>query len=203
LLELARRRAEARQRAFTAESSRRALAVYQLQLQSEYPLPDAASNAVNDPTSVGGRPASASQTGVPAAPGAGPRGWETKIKRLRMTKWEAILAVAASATALLVAGLAITSFHSHPAPSAKQAASTQPGRVNLQAPQPKPPSPSRPSPVVHKVKPRPVRHKIQPKPQPRDQVLVARDVVVRHFPTPKPTPTPQTTGWKHFSDLSH
>lgn len=203
LLELARRRAEARQRAFSAESSRRALAVYLLQLESEHPFRDEALNAVNDSASVGGRPASASQTAVPGAPDVGARGWETKIKRLRMTKWEALAAAAASATALFVAGLAIASLHSHSAPSAKQDVSAQPRGGNLQGLQPKPRLPHRPSPAVGKSKPRPVEHKVRPKPQRRDQVLIARDVVIRHFPTPKPTPTPQATGWKHFSDLSH
>jgi len=207
LLELARRRAGARQRAVTAESSRRALAVYLLQLQSEYPLPDAALDAVTDPASVGGPPASASRTGVPGAPDVGARGWETKIKRLRMTKREALLAAAASATALFVAGLAIASFHSLPALSPKPDVPAQSSSVNLHGPQPKPPSPSRPSPAVGKTKPRPAKARqahpnVRPKPQPRDQVLVARDVVIRHFPTPKPTPSPQTNGWKHFSDLN-
>lgn len=185
LMELARRRAEARQRAFTAESSRRALAVYLLQLQSEYPLPDAVLESATDPASATGS------------------AWQTKIKRLHMTKWEALLAAAASATALFVAGLAVASFRSRPTPSAKPDVSLQSSGVNLQGPQQKPSSPSRPSPAQRNTKPRPVKHKVRPKPQPMDRDLIARDVVVRHFPTPKPTPSPQTNGWKHFSDLSH
>src|SRR5215472_6392178 len=103
---------------------------------------------------------------------------------------------------LMLAGLAIASFHSHQAASAKPDVSAQSGGVNMKGPQPKPHSPHRPG-RVGKAKPRPVEHKVRPKPQQRDQVLIARDVVIRHFPTPKPTPTPQATGWKHFSDLSH
>jgi len=194
LLELARRRAEARQRALTLESSRRALAAYLLQLQRQYPdlLPGAQSDAGAQPASVVGSPA-------PPSP--------TQTRRLHMTKWEALLALAASATAMFVAGLAVASFHSRPAnPIAKPGVTSQSGG-GMQASQPKPASPQRPSPAARKTTPQrpaqaPSRAR-QPKPEPGDRELVARDVVVRHFPVARPTPTPQTTGWKHFSDLSH
>ncbi len=193
LLELIRRRAEAHQNAAVLESSRRALSAYLLQLQREYPeaLPGTESNAA-----------------LAAEPPV--RGLRARIRRLRLKKWEAVVAGVVSAIALFVAGLALASFHSRPAPSTNPRA-TMPssGGVTLQGAQPKP-APARPSPTVRKTAirkttPKPAmqaRH-IQRGTTQRNQDGAANDVVVRHFATPKPTPPTQTAGWKHFSDTSN
>jgi len=188
-LELERRRAEVRQRALTVENARRALAAYLLQWRREYPdiLPDA---------------------GSPSAPTA-VRAAHGKTWRLRISKGEAALAVAVSATALFVAGLAVASFHSQPVPAAKPQVAQQPSGVSLPEPQAKPPSPQRPSPATRDAAtPQPASARVthhqvaHRKRDSRSEDLVARDVVIRHFKAAKPTPTPQT-GWKHFSDLNH
>ncbi len=128
---------------------------------------------------------------------------------MRVNKWEAVLAGVVSAIALFVAGLAVASFHSRPALDANGGITLHSGGVTLPAPQPKATA-ARPSPAVRKTTPKaaaqaratrrtaPARRLPQ-----RNQDLVARDVVVRHFAAPKSAPPPQTEGWKHFSDESN
>jgi hypothetical protein len=189
-LELEHRRAEVRQHALTVENARRALAAYLLQLQREYPdiLPDAGSQSAT--------------TAVRAAQG------KTWRLRINIMKGEAALAVAVSATALFVAGIAVASFHSRPAPAAKPQVAGQPSDIRLPEPQAKPPSLQRPSPATRNAatrRPAPARganHEGAHRKHHSRSDLVASDVVVRHFKSAKPTPTPQT-GWKHFSDLNH
>ena len=195
LLELTRRRAEAQQHAVELESARRAAAAYLLQLQREYPdaLPDSRRRLTGPGPAEG------------AAPDAGPpaRAWRMKIRRIHTRRWEAVLAGVASAAALFVIGLAVASFHSRPAGSGSRGVTVQSGGVTLHGAQAKPASPARPSPAVRTATQKPAAaraHQIQRKLPQRNQDAVANDVVVRHFPAPKPA---QQDGWKHFSDLSN
>lgn len=181
LLELTRRRAEAARQAAALEGLRRAAAVV-LQWQHESAqVPDSGRMRapVNEPSDV-------------------------KILRIRWRKWEAALAGAVAAAALFVAGLAVASFHSRPMLSANRDVALPSGGVTPQALQAKP-APARTSPVLRKTTPKPAARarQVQHKAPQRKQEMVASDVVVRRFATPKPTPHTQADGWKHFSDTSN
>jgi hypothetical protein len=198
LLDLTRRRAESQQRLLELKAGRKVLDAY-LQLQRAYP--DGASEA-----QVPARSASAQAAAPVAEPSAG--GWKMRTWRIPLRTRQALLACLASAGALFVIGLTVSAFHSRQALSNAHGASLQSGGVTLQGPPPKPASPTRPSPAVRKAMPKPAiqvrktqAHKTQPKVSQRNQDLVASDVVVRHSPPPKPTPSTQANGWKHFSDM--
>lgn len=197
LLNLTCRRAEARQHALELKAGRKAVAAYLQRLQQEDPdaFADARSPSLHDAD--------------PVAQSSAFR-WRRKVKRIRFRKWEASVVGAVLASALLGIGLAVASFHARPTLSANRGYTLQPAAVAPQKPTPKPASPPRPSPAVHKATPNPAAQarRTQPKTTPpkapqRNQDLLARDVVVRHFPAPKPTPHTQSDGWKHFSDMSN
>ncbi len=196
LLNLTCRRADAQRHALELKAGRQAVAAYLRRLQQEDP--DAFANAH-------------SPVFPDAAPVTKPSSFSwTMVKRIRFRKWEAALAGAVFASALLGIGLAVASFHARPTLSANRGVTLQPATVAPQNPAPKPVSPQRPSPAVHKITLKPAAQArrtqpktTQPKPPQRNQDLLARDVVVRHFPPPKPTPHTQADGWKHFSDISN
>jgi hypothetical protein len=194
LLELTRQRAEAQQRALELVAERKAMAAYLRQLKREAP------HAFLD---VGRQWPTAEDAASAIEPPASP--WQVKIKRVHSRKWEAVFAGLLSASALFVIGLAVAAFHSHPDSSADRGATVQTG-VALQGAQTKPASATRPSAALRKTTQeastaRKLRNHRQ-LPQ-RNQDLVANDVVVRHFPAPKPTPHTQADGWKHFSDMDN
>jgi hypothetical protein len=192
LLALMCRRAEAQQHALELKAGRKAVAAYLLRLQREEPsaFADALSPSTRDADPV-------------AKPSA--FGWKMEARRIRARKWEAAVAVTLLAGALLGIGLAVASFRARPALSANRGDTLQPAAVAPQKAGPNPASPPRPSPAVRKVTPKPAAQarRIQPKAPQRSQGLLARDVVVRRFPAPKPTPHTQTDGWKHFSDMEN
>jgi hypothetical protein len=194
LLDLTRRRAEAQQHALELKAGRTVVSAYLLRLQQAAlePAPDA--------------PPLSSQ---PAAPliKSPVLNWKEKTKRIRLRKWEAVVAGTALAGGLIGLGLA-AAFHSRPTLSANRGAvlAPAPATVTPQKPAPKPASPTRPSPAVRKVAAKPAvqAHRMPAKiPPQRSQDLVARDVTVRRVPPPKPTPRVQADGWKHFSDMSN
>jgi hypothetical protein len=195
LLELTRQRAEAQKRALELASERRDMAAYLLQLQREVP------HAFLDVR----RQWPSAQDAAPATEPPS-RAWRLKIRRIHLRKWEAVFAGLLSAIALFVIGLAVASFHSRPAQSATRGATVQTGGVTLQGPQPKSASLERPSPALRKTTQKSAAARARQSPrrlQQRNQDLDANDVVVRHFPAPKPTPRTQADGWKHFSDMDN
>jgi hypothetical protein len=195
LLELTRQRAEAQQHALEVAAERRAMAAYLLQLQQA--APHAFRNVTRQwPSAEDAAPA----TEPPA------RVWRVKIRRVQLRKWEAVFAGLLSASALFVIGLTVASFHSRPAQSANRGATLQTGGVTLHGVPPKSPPPVRPSPGVRKTAQKATTaraHQTQRHLPQRNQDLVGNDVVVRHFPVPKPTPRTQANGWKHFSDMNN
>ncbi len=195
LFELTRHRADVQQRALELAAKRGAMAAYLLQLQQEVP------HAFLDVR----RQWSAAEGAAPATePPA--RAWRVKIRRIHLRQWEAAFAGLLSASALFVLGLAVAAFHSRPAQSANRGATVQTGGVTLQGARPNSALPVRPSPRTPKSTQKPstarARQTQRRLPQ-RNQDLVANDVVVRHFPPPKPTPRTQANGWKHFSDMQN
>jgi hypothetical protein len=199
LLNLTCRRADAQRHTLELKAGRQAVAAYLLRLQQE------------DPDAFGDARSPSMRDAAPAAPVAKQSAFNWKmIKRIRFRKWEAGLAGAVFASALLGIGLAVASFHARPTLSANRGDTLPPAVVAPPKPSPKPASPPRPSPAVRKVTPKPAVQagRTQPKTAPpkmpqRNQELLARDVVVRHFPAPKPTPRTQADGWKHFSDMAN
>jgi hypothetical protein len=197
LLNLSCRRADAQRHALELKAGRQAVTAYLLRLQQEDPdaFVDASSPSVRDAARLAKPPAS---------------GWKVQIQGIRIRRWEAAVIGAVFASALLGIGLAVASFHARPTLSATRGDTLQPAAVPPPKPAPKAVSPQRPSPAVRKVTPKPAVQArrtqpktTQPKTPQRSQDLLARDVVVRHFPAPKPTPHTQADGWKHFSDISN
>jgi hypothetical protein len=196
LLELTRRRAEAQQQAVSLENSRRALSGYLSQLQRSYPeeLPRAGVKFSVVIESL-------------------LHGWQAKIQRLNVKRWAAVIAGVASAIGLFALGMALASFHSSSPSPATSANTTGSSGVTLQGQQAKPVTLVRPSPAVRKASvpqtasktaARRTAGNVRPRTTPqRNQNLAAGDVTVRRFPAAKPAPTPQSNGWKHFSDRSN
>jgi hypothetical protein len=198
LLDLTRRRAEAQQHALELKAGRNVVNAYLLRLQQAAlePVPDAQPLS-SQPATPLVKPSVLSWKDVLS--------WKEKTKRIRLRKWEAVVAATALAGGLLGIGLSVA-FHSRPTLSANRGATLPPAAVTPQKPEPKPASLPRPSPAVRKVTPKPAvqARRMPPKTPPqRNQDLVARDVTVRRVPPPKPTPRAQADGWKHFSDLSN
>ena len=195
LLDLTRRRAEAQQHALELKAGRNVVSAYLLRLQQ------AALEPATDAQPLSSQPA-APLIKSPAL------SWKEKTKRIRLRKWEAVVAATALAGGLIGIALA-AAFHSRPTLSANRGAvlAPAPATVTPQKPAPKPASPTRPSPAVRKVAAKPAaqprRIPVKTPPPQRSQDLVARDVTVRRIAAPKPTPRVQADGWKHFSDLSN
>ncbi|HEY6309108.1 MAG TPA: hypothetical protein VI488_21910 [Candidatus Angelobacter sp.] len=203
LLDLTRRRAESQQHLLELKAGRKVLDAY-LQLQRACP------EGISE-TQAPVRSASAQEAAPIGESSAS--GWKLKTWPIPLRTRQVLLACLASAVALFVIGLTVSAFHSRQVPSNAHGDTVQSGGVTLQAPPPKPATPPRPSPAVRKAMPKPAiqvhktqvhktqAHKTQPKvPQPNED-LIASDVVVRHSPPPKPTPSTQANGWKHFSDM--
>jgi hypothetical protein len=196
LLNLTCRRADDQRHTLELKAGRQAVAAYLLRLQQE------------DPDAFGDARSPSMRDAAPVAKQS-PFNWKM-IQRIRFRKWEAGLAGAVFASALLGIGLAVASFHPRPTLSANRGDTLPPAVVAPPKPSPKPASPPRPSPAVRKVTPKPAVQAsrtqpktAQPKTPQRSQDLVARDVTVRHIPAPKPTPRVQADGWKHFSDMAN
>jgi hypothetical protein len=210
LLDLARRRADVREQLLELRAGRHVLDAYLIHLKQQAPAHSRQPQGQAPPTP---EPAAVSESLV--------AGWKTTFQRIHLPlgRREAWIAGLVSVVALLAIGLTVGAFNSHPTPSKSDGAVSKPGGVTLQASQPANPAPARPSPAARQTAPNPpaqVSKVTKPSPARRaqgsavrqkapreNQESVGNDVVVRHFPAPKPTPRAQAEGWKHFSDISN
>jgi hypothetical protein len=182
LLELMRRRLEARLRTVELEGVRRAAAAALAQEDMDTPPGFAQAKRSLSPP-------------------------EAKTWSIRVSKREATAVGVITAVALFVAGgLALISLRAHQDESANQGSKAQGGGFTIPGPQPGLVQPVRPSPVLRKPTPKPVTqrtHRIQHNVPGHNRDQVANDVVVRHVATPRATPRTQANGWKHFSDTNN
>jgi hypothetical protein len=211
LLDLARRRADVREQLLELRAGRHVLDAYLIHLKQQGPAYSRQPQEQAPPTP---EPAAVSESLVTR--------WKTTFQRIHLPlgRREAWIAGLVSVAALLAIGLTVGAFNTRPTPTKRDGAVSTPGGVTLQASQPANPASARPSPAIRQAVPNPPAQATKvTKPSParraqagtvrqnkaprENQQSVGNDVVVRHFPAPKPTPQTQANGWKHFSDISN